>query len=125
MMLAASGDDAACAAGWHDTCSHHLCSDAWEAPTLQCSDSAAVCLAAAAEPPTGTAKAGSKRAKPEDATRNIATFVASHNWKDLAQGGGLAKLTVADLDMYLEYHKLKKTGNKGAKVDRIKEHLGL
>lgn len=79
----------------------------------------------AAEPPAGTAKAGSKRAKPEDATRNIATYVASQNWKDLAQGGWLAKLTVADLDMYLEYHRLKKTGNKGSKVDRIKEHLGL
>jgi hypothetical protein len=79
----------------------------------------------AGEPPAGAAKAGSKRAKPEDACRNIATFVASHNWKDLAQAGTLAKLTVADLEMYLEYHRLKKTGNKAAKIERIKEHLGL
>lgn len=43
--------------------------------------------------------------------------------QSLAASGKLDTLKIAELDEYLTLHRLKKSGNKGEKVQRIMEHL--
>jgi hypothetical protein len=77
---------------------------------------------AAAEP---AVKAGAKRkAQDPEKAANIAEAVAAHDWRKLAAGGGLEKLTNVQLQQYLEYHRLKKTGKKAELLQRIRDHLG-
>ena len=45
-----------------------------------------------------------------------------YNWEELTVNGGLNKLTVSELDKYLNYHRLPKSGRKLEKIKRITCH---
>ena len=45
-----------------------------------------------------------------------------YNWEELTVNGGLNKLTVYELDKYLNYHRLPKSGKKLDKIKRITCH---
>ena len=45
-----------------------------------------------------------------------------YNWEELTENGGLNKLTVSELDKYLNYHRLPKSGKKLDKIERITCH---
>ncbi len=78
-------------------------------------------LPPAAEP---QGKVGAKRkAQDPEKAANIAEAVAAHDWRKLAASGGLDKLTNVELQQYLEYHGLKKSGKKAELLQRIREHL--
>ena len=42
-----------------------------------------------------------------------------YNWEELTENGGLNKLTVSELDKYLNYHRLPRSGKKLTKLKRI------
>ena len=42
-----------------------------------------------------------------------------YNWEELTENGGLNKLTVSELDKYLNYHRLPRSGKKLNKLKRI------
>ena len=46
-----------------------------------------------------------------------------NNWKELTVNGGLNKLTVSELDTYLNYHHLPKSGKRLDKIKRIICHM--
>ncbi|GMH40380.1 hypothetical protein BSKO_08284 [Bryopsis sp. KO-2023] len=70
-----------------------------------------------------TAKKASGSSKRKATGDGVATAVESVDWKDLADKGKLAKLTVAELKKYLEFHKLRLSGKKADLVARIEDHL--
>ena len=45
-----------------------------------------------------------------------------YNWEELTVNGRLSKLTVSELDKYLNYHPLPKSGKKLDKIKRITCH---
>ena len=45
-----------------------------------------------------------------------------YNWEELTENGGLNKLTVSELDKYLNYHHLPKSGKNLDKIKRITSH---
>ena len=45
-----------------------------------------------------------------------------YNWEELTENGGLNKLTVSELDKYLNYHCLPKSGKNLEKIKRITCH---
>ena len=45
-----------------------------------------------------------------------------YSWKELTENGGLNELTVSELNKYLNYHRLPKSGKKLDKIKRITSH---
>ena len=45
-----------------------------------------------------------------------------YNWEELTENGGLNKITVSELDKYLNYHCLPKSGKNLEKIKRITCH---
>ena len=48
--------------------------------------------------------------------------VSDYKWQELVENGNLASLTVAELNKYLDHHKLCKKGKKKEKMRRITVH---
>lgn len=46
----------------------------------------------------------------------------TYNWEELTVNGGLNKLTVSELDKYLNYHRLPKSGEMLDKIKHITCH---
>jgi hypothetical protein len=49
--------------------------------------------------------------------------VAAFDWPELNRKGELHKRTITQLQQYLEYYRLKKSGKKAELVERVEEHL--
>eukprot|EP00877_Chromochloris_zofingiensis_P012838 jgi/Chrzof1/7808/Cz02g37100.t1 len=70
----------------------------------------------------GAAKSKGTKRK-EEAELTQAEAYQQIDWKRLADTGGLQKLTVEQLKLYLTYHRLKKDGRKADLIARIQEHV--
>ena len=58
-----------------------------------------------------------------DAAEKTSKTVHEYSWKKLLEDGQLGKLTVMELNKYLEYHNLPLWGNKADKIKSIAVHL--
>ena len=72
----------------------------------------------------GTKRTAAAASGGGEVAQDVAAAYQAFDWGELSgRDGGLEKLTIKDLKLYLQYNKLPVSGNKGEICARIRKHM--